>query len=523
MVTQCMFDFLKYHPEDKKEEFDLTFGTECEKSEKSPLNIKVSKSVSVNLDNVKKLMHLDVNSDIIIREFIWNVNSENIKAVIFFADGIVNRNSINQFVLQPAMEESFAPKDCDMCEFFSQNVMPQSQVKLSDVLNEICDSINFGNAGIIIDGCDKGIIIDIKTWEHRSISTPLNETVVQGPHEGFNEVLRCNTALVRKTINNSELVFENFTFGKKSKTPASLAYINDIINPKLTRHIRNKLNSFSDDYIFSVFDIEKGIEEKNNISIPQVITTERPDKVCRALVEGRAALFVNGSSHALILPSNITDIIASPEDAYLRKPYSVFIKIIRMIAVFLSLLTPGLFLAVTRFHSESLLSDMFLSLVLERSAIPFSLLTEIIIMEISFELIKEAGIRIPGSIGSSLGIVGGLILGQSAVNAGLVSPITIIIVSICGIASFAIPSYSLSFAFRIMRFAYIFAGAYLGIVGICGIFIVWLSLILGTSSFGVPFFTPFYPRTSKNPFIKQLFSDYSKIPNPPYLKSKRKG
>ena len=185
-------------------------------------------------------------------------------------------------------------------------------------------------------------------------------------------------------------------------------------------------------------------EEKNNITMPQIITTERPDKVCRSLVEGRAALLVNGSSHALILPSNITDIVSSPEDAYLRKPYSVFMKLIRVFAMFLSLFTPGIYMAITRFHSEAILTDMLIALASARGNVPFSSFSEIIIMELSFELIKEACVRVPGAIGSSIGIVGGLILGQTAVLAGLVSPIVIIIVSICGIASFAIPSYSLS-------------------------------------------------------------------------------
>ncbi|MBQ6894921.1 MAG: spore germination protein, partial [Clostridia bacterium] len=426
-----MLEFLKYNPPDKNPKFDLTFGAKDIKYDNIPTEYKVSTSIDDNLCYARKLMHTELSGDIIIRVFNWNVNSKSIKAFIIYADGIVNKNSINQFVLQPAMQNREAPKNTDMLKFFSESVMPQSQVEYSETVNKITDAVNFGNAGIFVDGFSKGMIIDIKTWEHRNIGTPINETVVQGPHEGFNEILRCNTALIRKSVNNSNLVFETFQFGKKSKTPASLAYIDGIINPDLKEEIKKKLLSFEDDYIFSVFDIEKGIEESNNISIPQVITSERPDKVCRSLVEGRAALLLNGSSHALILPSNITDIISSPEDAYLRKPYSVFIKLIRIIAVFLSLLTPGLFIAITRFHTESLLSDMFLSLINERYAIPFSLLTEILIMEVSFELIKEAGIRVPGSIGSSLGIVGGLILGQSAVNAGLVSPITIIIVSIC--------------------------------------------------------------------------------------------
>ena len=517
-----MFDFLKYKPQKSYREFDLTFGeNKADKKSVSPDYLPVAKDINANFDSMKKVMHLERNGDIIQRFFNCKFNSQDKKALIIFADGIVNRNSINQFVLEPAMKSGYECPEDKIIEYFSHNVMPQSQVTIEENIVKIADSINFGNAAIFIDGCSKGIIIDIKSWEHRSISTPLNETVVQGPHEGFNEVLRCNTAIIRKSVNNSDLIFETLIFGNKSKTPGSLAYIDGIINDELLNEIKKNLSSFTDDYIFSVFDIEKGIEERKNLTIPQIITTERPDKVCRALVEGRAALFLNGSSHALILPSNITDIAASPEDTYLRKPYSIFIKLIRILAVILSLITPGLYLAITRFHSESLLTDMMLSLISERGGVPFSTLTEIIIMELSFELIKEAGIRIPGSIGSSLGIVGGLILGQAAVTAGLVSPITIILVSVCGIASFAIPSYSLSFSFRISRFVYIFAGALYGMIGITCVLTVQLTLILGTKSFGVPFFVPFSPKTSKHNIFKMIFNDYSRIPSPSYLKSKR--
>ncbi len=519
-----MFDFLKYKPREEYSEFDLSFGEI--KSSTNTLYRKeqhIKSDIEENISIIEELMHLNRNSDIIMRRFNISVNSKSIKAAIVFADGIVNGASINEFVLFPVMLKDFKYDGDDLAKFFVENIMPQNQTAYEKDLGKISSAVNFGNAGIILDGADKGIIIDIKDWEHRSISTPINETVVQGPHEGFNEVLRCNTAIVRTSVNNSDLIFESFKFGTKTQTPASLGYIDGIINPELLDYIKISLGKFTDEYIFSVFDIEKGIEERTNITLPQIITTERPDKVCRALVEGRAVLFLNGSSHALILPSNITDIISSPEDAYLRKPYAVFIKCIRILSVFLSLLTPGLYLAITRFHTESLLINMLLSIASERGGVPFSSLSEILIMELSFELIKEASVRIPGSIGSSLGIVGGLILGQAAVSAGLVSSMVIILVAICGIASFAIPSYSLSFSFRISRFVYIFAGAYLGIVGIGCALLLQLTLMLGTKSFGVPFFVPFAPQTSKHPFYRSIFKNHSKIPNPSYLKSGRKG
>ena len=518
-----MFEFLKYTPPVNRYCDDYIFSNDkiidddnCNKL------YSVSENIDLNIKNISKIMHLDKNGDIVLRTFNWKINSVIKRGVIIFADGIVNRNSINQFVLMPLMSADYNYSGSNIIEFVVENILPQNQTTYEGSINKIAESINFGNAGIFIDGCNKGVVIDIKTWEHRSIGTPINESVVQGPHEGFNEILRCNTAIIRTTVNNSDLVFETFLFGTKSKTPASLAYIDGIINKELLDKIKNKLNNINSDYVFSVFDIEKNIEERKNITLPQFITTERPDKVCRSLVEGRAALLVNGNPHALILPSNITDIIASPEDAYLRKPYSVFIRFIRIIAVILSLLTPALYVAITRYHPESLLTDMMLSLISARGGVPFSGLTEIIIMELSFELIKEASIRIPGSIGSSLGIVGGLILGQAAVSAGLVSPLIIILVSVCGIASFTIPSYSLSFSFRISRFAYILAGGFFGILGIAAVLLCQVSIAFSTENFGIPFFVPFAPKTGKHPLFKSLFMDFNKIPNPGYLKSTRK-
>ncbi len=519
-----MFDFLKYNKPQVDNNFDLTFSENVSAPQKNiPKKHDISSDIDINLKLVRRILHTDVNSDIVLREFVWNVNGDRVRGFTVFADGIVSGKSINQFVLLPIMNGVHTCKDQNKIKYLAENVIPQNQIAYEKSLTAITDSVHYGNVGIFIDGCTEAILADIKTWEHRGIDSPVNEAVVQGPHVGFNEVLRSNTALIRTTVNNSDLIFESHKFGQSSRTPAALGYIDGIINKTLLNKIKESLSKLTDDYIFSVFDIEKSLEEKTNITMPQIITTERPDKVCRALVEGRAALLLNGSPYALILPTNITDIIASPEDAYLRKPYSVFIKLIRILAIILSLLTPALYIAITRFHPEMLLADMMISLVSARGGVPFSTLGEIIIMELSFELIKEASIRIPGSIGSSLGIVGGLILGQAAVSAGLVSPIIIILVSVCGIASFAIPSYSLSFSFRISRFVYIFAGAIFGIIGIISVLLVQTTLILGTESFGVPFFVPFSPRTLKFPFIKSIFYNYKKIPSPSYLKSGRVG
>ena len=214
------------------------------------------------------------------------------------------------------------------------------------------------------------------------------------------------------------------------------------------------------------------------------------------LTEGRVAIIVNGSPFALVMPITINDLIHSPEDLYLRFPYANLLRIIRIFAIFMSVMLPGIYLAITNFHHEMIPTDLLFAIEASREKVPFPSLVEILIMEISFELIREAGIRIPGPIGPTLGIIGALILGQAAVAANIVSPVMVIIVAVTGIGSFAIPNFSLGFAFRVMRFAYIFLGAMVGFLGIAtGAFIqgVWL---INAKSFGVPFISPYAPKTA---------------------------
>ncbi|MBR5506207.1 MAG: spore germination protein [Clostridia bacterium] len=516
-----MLKFLKYNPPRQSSDFDLTFGENCAYVSEQTGDSCVDADIDASFEAVRRILHTDVNGDIKIRWFNLAGTNGKKRGFLVWVDGLANSGMLNDFILRPLMSAECSKDALQQSDisFYVENIIHQGAIAYQTSIAELVGSINTGNAALFLDGCTNGVSFDIKTWEHRGIDSPVNEAVVQGPHEGFNEVLRCNTALIRKSVNSSDLVMETYFFGTQSKTPASLAYIEGTINPSLLSEIKKALSGIEAQYVLSAFDIEKMLEERSFLPMPQILATERPDKVSRALIEGRAALALNGSSQVLILPSNITDIIASPEDSYLRRPYSVFIKLIRILAVVLSLLTPGIYLAMTSFHTEAILTDMLISLAAARGGVPFSPLTEVIIMELAFELIKEAGVRIPGAIGSSLGIVGGLILGQSAVSAGIVSPIVIIIVSVCGIASFAIPSYSLSFSFRIMRFAYIFAGALWGIVGILSLLCIHLALILGTKSFGVPACVPFSPVTSRHPIMHAVLDTHHLAKPPSYLKA----
>lgn len=230
-------------------------------------------------------------------------------------------------------------------------------------------------------------------------------------------------------------------------------------------------------------------------SLPQLISTERPDKTTNYLLEGRVAIIVNGSPYALVAPGTFIDFISSPEDLNLKFQFSNMVKIIRVLGFIIALLLPGLYIAITNFHQELIPTELLFAIVASRETVPFPVIFEIILMEFSFELIREAGIRVPNPIGPTIGIVGALILGQAAVDANIVSPILIIIVSITGISSFAIPDYSLSFHCRLSRFVYIILGYLLGFLGIAiGLFIHFL-IIASIKSFGYPYLQPYIPVT----------------------------
>ncbi len=468
-----------------------------EKSEPSaPQMREVSTDITKNLEYTKAVYSIPKNGDIIIREFDVSVEGKLLRGFVICSDGLAGSDMINDSVLLPLMCLSDMERRIDESteDYIYRRLITHVSVNREKDINKLLKPVNYGDCAVFIDTLSAGFGIDVKAWGHRGVDEPANETVVQGPHEGFNEMFRTNTGLIRKTLNTPELVMETIPLGKTSRTNAAVCYLKNVANASLVEEVRYRLENIDMEYIFSSLTLAQYIEESTFLSIPQILATERPDRVCSALVEGRVAIVVSGSPQVLIVPTTIFDMASSPEDSYLRFPYSLLIRIVRIAAIFLSLLAPAAFIAVMNFHQELILTDILFALSKARSAVPFSSFLELMLMELSFELIKEAGIRVPGPVGSTLGIVGGLILGQAAVSANIVSPIMIIVVSVAGISAFAIPSYQLSFSFRFMRFIYTFAAALAGFFGIFAVMFVDSLLIVNTSSFGAPYASPIAPR-----------------------------
>lgn len=472
----------------KKQSSDTEYDVRNEKK-KSTETDTVFAEIDKNLSYVKKRFTYPINNDVVIREIKMR---EGRKAFLVFIDGMVNTEMVDLAIIKTLLEIPYFSDD-EISKYETEIIdrfVAHSQANFTNSMDKIFEEINFGSCGLFVDGFSKGFILDVREWGHRSIDKPENEQSIYGPQEAFAEMIRNNTALVRKIIKSEKLIAEGVKIGNVSKTRGVILYISDIANPNLVNEVRRRINGINMDYVISIEEVSMMMEEKTFSMTTHFLETERPDRVARALTEGRVALILNGSPHVLVMPTNIFELTHAVSDDYLRVPYANMARIIRLIAILLSTLLPGLYLAITLFHQEIIPTYLLYSISAARENVPFPSLIELLLMDLSFEMIREAGLRMPGPIGSTLGIVGGLILGQAAVSAKIVSPIMIIIIAITGIGSFATADYSLSWSFRILRLIFIALAAIMGFYGIAiGIFIYFL-IIGSQKSFGVSFLEP---------------------------------
>lgn len=498
MIKETLKKIFKYNPKEENERFELNDCTEIRydvRNEKSVENSYVSDDIEINSSYIRNRYRLNLNNDVIFRTF---EISGGVKCFLVYYEGMVVTQYIDDNIIKSMIELSKQKKDNEKYdENTFRKYMTHAQAKTAREMDIIVDDVNFGACAVFVDGAECAFVFDVRGWEHRSINKPENEQSIYGPQEAFSEMLRTNTALVRKIIKSEKLVALGITVGNVSKTKGVLLYIDDIANDKLVDEVKRRLDAISTDYIVSVEEVQMFIEDKSFLVTPQILGTERPDRAARALTEGRCVLILNGSPRALIMPSNVFELTHVVSDDYLNVPYALMSRIIRFIGMFLSLLLPALYLAITLYHQEIIPTYLLYSISASRENVPFPSLVEVLLMDISFELIREAGIRMPSPIGSTLGIVGGLILGQAAVSAKMVSPIMIIVIAITGIGSFATADYSLGWSYRLLRLVFILLAASFGFFGIA-VGISLYSLYIGSiECFGIPFLSPSFSISDK--------------------------
>jgi len=490
-----------------------------EKFKKKLKEQNIFTDINKNIEYIKKVYESEINTGIIFREFDINYNNKLYKGCIVFIESLSDTEGINNFILKPLMiNDIFIQNKLD--EAILGTLLLQFDIKNENSFSSIIDKINSGFSVLFVDTLDSVFVIETKKYEHRGIESPKNEISLKGSQESFVESIKSNVSILRRLINNENLVLEQIVVGKRSKTTCMIGYISNIANPKIVNEVRRRMQNISVDFLLDSGQLEHLIEDHPFLTEPQILSTERPDKVASHLTEGRVCIIVNNTPYVLVVPFTFWDFFHSADDYNLKFQYANLLRLVRIIAYVCSLFLPALYIAITNYHVDLLPTDLLFSIAAIKEGIPFPLIVEILIMEISFELIREASARMPGSVGSSLGIVGAVLVGQATVDANLVSPILILVISLTGISSFATPNYSLGLSFRILRFAYIFLASISGLLGIALGIVIHLIILCGSYTFNIPYFASF-GEYQKKPFRDGivLFPSWLNSFRPPFLKT----
>lgn len=466
--------------------FNFTTQLEGQKRRKE----LISANVDENVDKFKKITNN--SADFIYRSLKFNGK----KVVLIYINGFVDSKEIGENVVNPIQKN----KDKD--------------IKLKDVINvgniqdtndfyEMVDEVLSGKTAVLQEGEKLVLLVDCFSYNKRSVTEPLTELVVKGPREAFTESILTNVALIRKRIKSPNLVFENYTIGRETRTSVSLCYLKGIARDSLVDDIKNKLREIETDSIIDSGYIEQFLDQNPLSIFPTISYTEKPDVAAGKILEGRCAIVVDGSPQVLTLPMFFIEAFQAAEDYYIRPLYALIARNLRMLAFVVSVLSPAFYVALTTYHQELLPTTLLFTIASTREGLPFPGMFEIMIMLVVYEILREAGIRMPRTIGPAISIVGALVLGETAVNAGVVGPAVLIIVAFSAIASFVVPQL-VDTGFYI-RFLLLILGAGLGLYGIT-IGILGLLIHLSTlRTFGVPYLSPIAPfsyHNNKDTFIR---------------------
>lgn len=450
-----------------------------------------------NLDHIKKTV--GNSSDIVIRDFQAGKNGQ-IKLGVVYTDGLTDSASIQDFILDTLMVEIRNSEldvallnHTDCFEMIKSHILPVGGIVEINDFQKLFNHVLSGDTMLLIDGSPKGMALGSRDWADRGVQEPSSQTVVRGPKDGFTETLRTNTALIRRRIKDPNLWLETKQIGEKTQTDVAIMYLKGVADDKTVSELQSRINRINIDAILESGYIEELIQDEVYTPFPTVYNTERPDAVAAAILEGRIAILIDGTPFVLIVPALMVHFFQSSEDYYQRADIATLIRVLRYLSFFLALLTPSLYIAVSTFHQEMLPTPLLISLASQREGVPFPAFVEAMLMEVVFEILREAGVRMPRAIGSSISIVGALVIGQAAVEAGFVSATMVIIVSLTAICSFVFPANSMAMAFRMLRFLFMILAATFGLYGIILGLIVMVLHLNSIRSFGLPYLAPNAP------------------------------
>lgn len=453
-------------------------------------------SLERNAAELERRLYRPVNPDMVRRDMMVFRRD----AAVFFVDGMTNAEQLQHYVMTPCQQKAQAALNGDLQEMLLQTVHV-GDVKCVSTFEEAISAIVNGKAVLLADGMPCAICMDIRSFVRRSISPPLTESVVNGPHQGFNEALRDNITLLRRILHTPELIGEMTTIGFAAPTNLCIMYLQNAVDQEMLQRVKNRLAGLAVDQVLSIGVLEQLLEDKPYALLPQCCLTERPDRAASFLLEGQVVLLMDGAPQALAVPISLLHLLHTPDDTSMRWQYGSFLRVIRLIGALCTLLLPGLFVAAATFHPEALPVTLLTAILESQAQVPLSIPAETFLMLVMFNLINEAGTRVPGVVGNSLGTVSGLILGQAAVDARLIHPLLIIVVAVSSLGSYAMPDYALGMAFRIGQMLFLGAGCAFGLYGMVLLLLVMLVRLCCLTSLGSPMAAPMAPLRTHNPDI----------------------
>ena len=451
----------------------------------------------INSEAVKKLF--SESGDIKLRPI--KINQNNIKTYIFAVDGLINSQLVDVAILQSFINDPYLANcltEREVIDYLLEggayHVFTIEESDYSLMLEYVLS----GMVAFIFDNEQRAVIYDVRTFDKRSIQEPDDEGVVKGSKDSFIEVMRTNTALIRRRIKSEYLVMEQLTVGKLSKTNITIAYLSNVADINIVSKIREKINSIDIDNISTPAFIEEYLVENNGSIFPQIMYSERPDRIASNITDGRIAIVVDGQPFVYILPCNLPMLMQSPEDYANHYFVRSFLRLVRYLSMIVTFFLPALYIAATTYQSQMIPVELALSTQAARSNVPFSSAAEVLGLLIAFEILIEAGLRLPKAVGAPMSILGGIVVGQSAVSANLISSVVVVIVSLAGIAGFVIPNHDLSNAIRIIRFALAVLAAFAGFFGVAIGLILLIVHLCSLNNYGTAYLSPFVDVDKRN-------------------------
>lgn len=476
--------------------------------------MEISKNIKKNIENIKKAY--GNSGDIIDR----TINIKKKEITYIYLESVSSDDKISDFLMRNISE---LVKDNSLNLFKDlfkslENTIYNSNISTVNNMDDLFYKLSSGFTCIFVEGHDEVITIETKSTIDRGVTEATNEIIIRGPKDSFTENHQINLGLLRKRIKDPNLWFKDLTLGKRTKTKVTIGYINGVALEKKIKKIEDKLSEIDIDGVLDSGYIREFLTSKEHTAFPQMISTERPDLVCGSLLEGKIVILVENSPYALIIPGLLVDFLHSTEDYY-QKPINISLtRILRFMSFILTLITPAFYIAITTWNQEVIPSELLISLSIQKEGVPFPTALELILMITTFEILREADIRMPNSTGAAISIVGALILGEAAVSAGIVSPIVIIVVALTSISGLLYTDVDFINGIRWWRLIFIIFATLLGFIGLIIGLLIFITKMCSTEFLDTPYtapLVPLYPKSLKDSIVR--FSRVKQKERPPYL------